>query len=82
MEETLLYAGLAMFPMGRTLGTLSLALVACLMTVLSATDASAFSTNKAQAWHASDLRHETLFQLLLLRPGSFFTRSRGGASVE
>ena len=48
MEETLLNAGPAMFPTRRIPGTLLLALAACLVTVLSATEASACSTNRAE----------------------------------
>src|SRR5208283_998821 len=47
MEETLLNAGPAMFPTRRIPGTLLLALAACLGMVLSATEASACSTNRA-----------------------------------
>ncbi len=47
MKETLLNAGPAMFPTRRIPGTLLLALAACLGMVLSATEASACSTNRA-----------------------------------
>jgi len=46
--ETLRSAGPAMIRARRIPGTLPLALAACLVTVLSATEASAFSTNKAR----------------------------------
>jgi hypothetical protein len=48
MEETLLNAGPAMFRARLIPGTLLLALAACLVTVLSATEASACSTNKTK----------------------------------
>src|SRR5271157_642725 len=48
MEETLLNAGPAMFRARRIPGTLLLALAACLVTVLSATEASACSANRVQ----------------------------------
>jgi hypothetical protein len=48
VEETLLNAGPAMFRARRIPGTFLLALAACMVTVLSATAASACSTNWAQ----------------------------------